>query len=233
MSEKKNIFWGAAFVLLAVAMLASKLGYLEGFSFWPILFSIILVAFFIKGVVRGSFGTILFSLAFLIIVNDELLHLEAITPWPVLGAALLGTIGLKMLFPGFGGRWQRFFFKGEREGMICAENRNGKWMSYENVFSSAVKYVTGEVESVNIENVFGTMNVYFVDAQLPNGLINVNLDSVFGRVVLYVPASWRLTTNLEKVFAGIKEKGKSNPDGMHEICLCGDNVFGGVTIVYV
>ena len=41
----------------------------------------------------------LFSLAFLIIVNDELLGLEAITPWPVLGAALLGSLGLNLLFP--------------------------------------------------------------------------------------------------------------------------------------
>lgn len=41
-------------------------------------------------------------LAFLIIVNDKVLGMEAITPWPVLGAAVLGSIGLKFLFPGFG-----------------------------------------------------------------------------------------------------------------------------------
>lgn len=233
MSGKKNIFWGVAFLLLAAVLLASKLGYLEGLSFWPILMSIILIAFLVKGIIRGSFGTILFSLAFLIIVNDELLHLEAITPWPVLGAAFLGTIGLKMLFPRFGGRWQRFFFKKEHSGILSGESRNGRFISYGNVFSSAVKYVSGEVECVDIENVFGSMNVYFVDAYLPEGKVDVNLDSVFGSVVLYVPANWTVTRNLEKVFANIKENGRCTPDGIHEMCLRGDNVFGGITIVYV
>ena len=40
----------------------------------------------------------LFSLAFAAILFDEALGIEAITPWPVLGAALLGTIGLNMIF---------------------------------------------------------------------------------------------------------------------------------------
>lgn len=40
-----------------------------------------------------------FSVAFLAIVNSRLLGIEKLVPWPVLGAALLGTIGLNMLFP--------------------------------------------------------------------------------------------------------------------------------------
>ncbi len=102
---KKSVFWAIMLILLAAALLASRLGYLEGIGFWPILFSAIFVAFVINGIAKGKFGTILFSIAFLIILNDEALHLEAITPWPVLGAALLCTIALKMLFPGFS-RWR-------------------------------------------------------------------------------------------------------------------------------
>ena len=93
---KKSVFWAIMLILLAAALLASRLGYLEGIGF-----SAIFVAFVINGIAKGKFGTILFSIAFLIILNDEALHLEAITPWPVLGAALLCTIALKMLFPGF------------------------------------------------------------------------------------------------------------------------------------
>ena len=80
--KTRNIFWGILFLLGALALLLGKLGFL------------------INGILRRSFGGILFSLAMLIIINDELLHMEAITPWPVLGAALLGTIGLHFLFPG-------------------------------------------------------------------------------------------------------------------------------------
>ena len=98
----KKVFWGVLLLLGAVALLVNRMGFLEGFGFWSILFSAILVGTLVKGLAKRSFGEILFSLAFLVIVNDELLHLEAITPWPVLGAALLGTIGLNILFPRFG-----------------------------------------------------------------------------------------------------------------------------------
>ena len=96
-----------------------------------------------------------------------------------------------------------------------------------------VKYISGNVEGVNIENVFGSVNVYFVDAQLPEGRVTVNMDTVFGSVVLYVPASWTVTMNMERVGAGVKEKGRCVPDGMNEMHINGDAVFGSVTIIHV
>ena len=98
--KTRNIFWGILFLLGALALLLGKLGYLNGMGFWSVFISVILAGFLINGILRRSFGGILFSLAMLIIINDELLHMEAIAPWPVLGAALLGTIGLHFLFPG-------------------------------------------------------------------------------------------------------------------------------------
>ncbi len=46
---KKSVFWAIMLILLAAALLASRLGYLEGIGFWPILFSAIFVAFVING----------------------------------------------------------------------------------------------------------------------------------------------------------------------------------------
>ena len=97
--KKKNVFWGVLFLLGACAVIAGRLGFLDGIGFWSILFSLVLAAVLIRGIVRRSWGMILFSVAFLCIVNDRLLGIEKLTPWPVLGAALLGTIGLNLLFP--------------------------------------------------------------------------------------------------------------------------------------
>ena len=83
----------------AAALLLSRLGFLRGVGFWAIVCNIFLASVLVKGIAKRSFEKMLFSLAFLIIVNDELLGLEAITPWPVLGAALLGSLGLNLLFP--------------------------------------------------------------------------------------------------------------------------------------
>lgn len=78
--QHKKIFWGILFLLGAAALLIGGLGHLEGFSFWTILFSIALLGCLVDGILDRSFGQILFSLAIFIIINDDFLHLEAITP---------------------------------------------------------------------------------------------------------------------------------------------------------
>lgn len=228
---KRNIFWGIMLLLLAAALLASRLGYLEGIGFWPILLSAVLVAFLIKGIVRGKFGTILFSIAFLIIINDELLHLEAITPWPVLGAALLCTVALKMLFPGFESR--RWLVMKDGRPMVNNDGQSGDCRSYENVFGSSVKYISGQVGHVSIENVFGSLAIYFMDAVPSEGVVNVSVESVFGSVVLYVPSEWDVRMNIQRVAGAAGDKGRCNPDGMNAMYISGDAVFGEVRVIYV
>ena len=98
MRKGKNIFWGLLFVLGAVFILVNRLGYFEGISIVTVIFTIIIAGALIDSIFHRSFGGILFSLAFLCILYDELLGIENLTPWPVLAAALCGTIGLNMIF---------------------------------------------------------------------------------------------------------------------------------------
>ena len=224
-------------LLGAVALLMGRLGYLKGVGFWTILFSACLIGILIKGIFRLKVGSILFSLAFLIIVNDELLHLEAITPWPVLGAALLGTIGLKLLFPNLG-RFRRghFIQHVRNENLLCdinQDNQEGKRMSYDNVFGSANKYISGMVSDVNVDNVFGSVEIYFTDALLSSHTASVNIDSAFGSVTLYVPLNWQVEMNMECVFGSQGERGRSNPDGINVLYVGGDVIFGSVEVIYV
>lgn len=228
---KRSVFWGIMLLLLAAALLASRLGYLEGIGFWPILFSVIFVGVLINGIAKGRFGNIFFSIAFLIIINDKLLHLEAITPWPVLGAALLCTIGLKMLFPRFGG-WRWMVMK-NRENMVGVDYQSGDCRNYENVFNSSVKYISGEVGQVNIENVFGGLSIYFMDALPAGGIINVHVESIFGSVVMYVPSTWDVQMNVQRVMGGAGETGRCNPDKTCEMRVNGETVFGEVKVIYV
>lgn len=227
---KKSVFWGIMLLLLAAALLASRLGYLEGIGLWPILLSAVFVAFLIHGISRGKFGTVLFSIAFLIIVNDELLHLEAITPWPVLGAALLSSIALKMLFPGFGSRRWKAMKNGR--SMVNIDGQSGDCRRYENIFGSSVKYISGEIRQVNIENVFGSLALYFMDVVPSEGIINVRVESVFGSVILYVPATWDVKVNIQRVAGASGDRGRCNPDGMNVMYVSGDAVFGEVKVLY-
>lgn len=228
---KKSVFWGIVLLLLAASLLAGRLGYLEEISFWPVLLSAVFVALLINGIAKGKFGSIMFSIAFLIIINDDLLHLEAITPWPVLGAALLCTIALNMLFPGFK-RW-RYLAGGKWKYGMAYDGQSGSGRQYENIFGSSVKYISGEVANVGIENVFGSLSIYFMDAVPSGGSVNVHVESVFGSVMLYVPAEWTVRINMQKVFASEEGAGRCMADGINEMHVVGEVVFGTVKVIYV
>ena len=49
--KKKNVFWGVLFLLGACAVIAGRLGFLDGIGFWSILFSLVLAAVLIRGIV--------------------------------------------------------------------------------------------------------------------------------------------------------------------------------------
>lgn len=235
----KSVFWGVLLILGAAAMVVSKLGYLEDVGIWTILFSVCLIGFLVDGLVKRSFGEILFSIAFLIIVNDKMLQLEAITPWPVLGAALLGTIGLNLLFPGFKKKGH-FVFKLDMNGKningktpVFEEEWDGDRVSYENAFGEAVKYLSGNISHVDAENAFGSMHIYFTDAQLTGGSATIDLETAFGSMMLYVPSSWKVVVSTDNAFGSTREQGRCNPEGSTVLYVRGDVCFGSLKIRYV
>lgn len=231
-----RVFWGILFLSGAVAFLVNRLDFwdgLEGISFWSILFTIGLAASLINSLARGSWGGILFSLAFLVIVNDKLLNLEEITPWPVLGTALLGTIGLNLLFPKFRRVKSYKFLAGGAH--VKGDTVSGDRVFYENTFGSAVKYVAGEVSQVHLDNAFGSMEVYFTDAVLRNHTATVNVSSSFGKVVLYVPRNWRVVNNaaVAGTANGTREGRQDSLSAEDTLYLTGEVNFGTLLIRYV
>lgn len=236
--KARNIFWGVLLLLGAAALVAGRLGYLGGMGLWSILLTVCLVGFFADGLLRRSFGEILFALAFLIIVNDELLGLESITPWPVLGAAFLGTLGLKLLFPGFGRKRGHGCVtvngrKYDGRTPVSEERRDGSSASYENAFGESIKYVTGQIGHVSAENAFGSLHLYFTDAVPQNGSASVDVENSFGKTVLYVPAAWRVELSAENAFGSVKENGCCNPQGTTVLFIRGETSFGNMEIRYV
>ena len=236
--QARNIFWGVLFLLGAVALVAGRLGYLGGIGVWNILVTLCLAALLADGLLRRRFGEILFAAAFLIITYDKQLGLESITPWPVLGAALLGTVGLKLLFPGFekkgGHGWVTI--NGHRydgKKPVSEERRDGGSVSYKNVFGESVKYVTGKIGHVSAENAFGSLHLYFTDAALQNGSASVDVENSFGKTTLYVPADWRVELSTETAFGSVKEKGRCNPQGATVLSIRGETSFGSVEVRYV
>lgn len=236
--QYKKIFWGVLFLLGAIALLLGRLGYLEGLNFWSVFFSIVLLGLLTDGILGRSFGQILFSLACLIILNDELLHLEMITPWPVLGAALLGTIGLNILFPK---RWKYknhpvppYPQNGCRPGKKEEEILSGEEIRYETSFGYAVKYVVGSnISRIFLESSFGNLEVYFTDASLKDNTAHARVECSFGNLELYVPADWNVVINVGQAFGRVEESGYGNPSGVNTLYLEGEVSFGHVEVHHI
>lgn len=246
MRDRKNVFWGILFLLGACAVIAGQLGFLEGIGFWSILFSLVLAAVLIRGIIRRSWGMILFSIAFLCIVNDRLLGIEKLTPWPVLGAALLGTIGLNLLFPKRNWKNAGGHRIGMKNNQPCSveassskyetqvEEDGGESVRCEVNFHSTVKYLSSTaLEYARLENSFGSLTVYFTDCILWQHQADVKVDISFAAAELYIPSSWHVICNVSSSFGSINEHGSSSPASEEVLTITGDVSFGSLEIHYI
>lgn len=231
---KKNgekIFWGLFFILGAIFILVGRMGYFEEIGLFALFLTVLLVALLLKSIRHIEFTGILFSLAFLAILYDKPLGIEELTPWPVLGAALLGSIGLEILFHNNKRYKERHTFHGNCK-MVDIEDES--CINYGITFGSSIKYVNSEdFRQLNLDCTFGAMQVYFDHAVIQNGSAELNLRVSFAGVDLFIPKEWHVINHATAVFGGIDEKNHPQTTGTPVLTLTGSVTFGGVEIHYV
>ena len=96
--KKHRIFWGVFLIVAGIFLIINKLGYLPDVNVFSLLLTVFLVVVIMKSLLRINFAGILFPSAFICIIYDKQFGITNITPWTVLIAALLGSIGLSMIF---------------------------------------------------------------------------------------------------------------------------------------
>lgn len=238
MKKSKNITWGIFFIVMALFIILGNFDLFGEFSIWTAIFAGFCVMWFIDGLIKFSFGNMLFPLAFIAILFDEALGIEDITPWPVLFAALFGTIGLNMIF---GGRKKKkveingkeYVWDGKKKG-VEESTQSDERFDCELAFGSTVKYVNCQnLKYANIENAFGNASIYFDNARLGNAQATVNVETSFGKTTLYVPKEWNVSVNVSKAFSGLTESGKCDPTGTNTLIVVGEVSFGNLEIMYV
>lgn len=257
MKNGKKIFWGIMFLLGGVAVLVGSMGYLQGIGFWTILFSIVLIGILMDGVMNKRWGGILFPLAFLGILNSKWLGIEHLVPWPILGAALFGTIGLNILFPrgNFLWKWSTY-----NKGFGHWHNRNKSYVhgideihlghmgknqeivgddgsetvKCEVSFGSEIKYINSrQLSNAYFECAFGSLAVYLDNAGLKDQQASIIVDSAFGGIELYVPKEWKVILDVSGAFGGTSEDGHCDPMGENVLYVRGEVAFGGLEIHYI
>ena len=226
-----KIFWGLFFILAAVYIVVSKFWILPEISVFSVLLTVFFIWLFIKGIMHRNFWEILFPIAFICIIYDEPLGITDLTPWTVLGAALLGSIGLSMIFKPKKG----FQVNVDGSGIgVSSEQCNGEMIHCENNFGSQIKYINSDdFRSAHLENNFGTLNVYFDNAVIQGGIATVFVENNFGETVLYIPGEWKVQNNITRSFGSVSETGRNEGTSESTVCLQGDCSFGSIEIHYV
>ncbi|MFQ9514634.1 MAG: LiaF transmembrane domain-containing protein [Eubacterium sp.] len=242
--KKNSIFWGIVLVLMAALVIVSEMGLTQGIGVWTILFSVGFGAALIKGIIKFDMTQILFSIAFLCIVWDDVLRIEKITPWPVLLAALLGSIGFSMIFGNRRRkRYKEQYFTSHRGAHVfgrknseetSVEHDYGEEIHCSVKFGSLVKYANSEnLRSVDVSVSFGSASIYLDNAKVPSGEVVINIDASFAGVELYVPRDWYITNNMQTGFGGIDEENRNSKANLVNVVLIGSANFSGVEVTYV
>lgn len=232
---KKDYFWGIFLVLIAAYLIVSRLGYLPAVGVFTIAATIVCIAVFIYSLMHISFGGMLFSLAFVGILYDKQLGITMLTPWTILLAALLGTIGLNLLFPRRDKWWKKDeTYKYQHNHFSSNETVDGENIRLKASFTSQIRYVTSEdFRYAEIDASFSGIKIYFDNAKIPSGNAVLNMNVSFTGVEVYVPSDWKVINHLNSPFGGVSEKGKKPSGDGPTLTLEGRNSFSGVIVYYV
>jgi len=233
--KKERIFWGILFILAGIFMIIGKLGYFPNMNVFSLLLTAFLVVVIVKSLPSMNFSGILFPIAFICIIYDKQLSITSITPWTILMAALLGSIGLSMIFHKQI-KWINHNHNHSHEDYkfekIDIEDESN--VRFKNSFGASIKYInTDKFEQANFECSFGAMKVYFDNAVMSNENAIVRINASFSGIELYIPKTWNVNDNTNVFLGSVSEKNRNNQTTTNNLTLVGDVSFSGIEIIYI
>lgn len=238
--KRRDLYWGFLFIIGAILIIVNQLGYFAGVSFLGIAATVILGGIMLDSLIHLNFGGVLFPAAFICMIFAEEWNITQLTPWPVLLTALLGTIGLSLIFKK-NKRWNHPNWTkskwneshGEHFESVIDEP-DGAMVDCMVSFGSSIKYInTEKLERANISCSFGAMKVYFDNALIQKGQAVIQLDVSFSGVELYIPKSWNTVIQVNESLGAINEKNRKDASQVPVVMIKGNIKFGGVDIIYV
>lgn len=236
--KKERVFWGLILILGGVFLIVSKLGFFPDVNVFSLLLTVFLVVVIVKSLLRINFAGILFPIAFICIIYDKQLGVTNITPWTVLIAALLGSIGLSMIFhkhtKWFDTKWFNTEHNDEDYKFEKIDVEDESHVRFKTSFGASIKYInTDNFEQADFNCSFGAMKVYFDNAVMRNDNAVVRINASFSGIELYVPKTWNIDDKTKVFLGAVSEKNKNDKITTNTLTLVGDISLSGVEIIYI
>ncbi len=229
--KSRNLFWGLFLILGAAFIIISQIGIFEDVSLLKLVFAILLSGVAISGLIHLEFTLVLFPIAIILILFDQELNITKLTPWPVLATALLGSIGLSLIFQR---HHKPHHYEEYLKDVIINDPDSGDISCFAHM-GSTVKYInTKEFEKGIVDCSFGAATVYFDNAEIKDNSAVLQINCSFGGVELYLPKHWQIEQRIYAFIGGVDEKGrKDQVSNGPTLILTGRIKFAGITIYYV
>ena len=244
----REVFWGIALVAAAVFLVLNQLHLLSfhlkvSMIIWTIIFGAVLI----ESVANKSlFGTT-FSIAFLLIVYAEPLHITKIVPWTVLIAAFLIYLGLSLIFKRswfpktvYFNQKKRQDFKNNHSradnNVLNASNSeaDGEDIVINQRLSSVSRYISSKnLRSITINSSLGEVEVYLDQAEAAGDTVVADINGTMGEIEFYLPSSWKVDSqNLNVALGELEIEGESTGGGP-TLVLTGHSSMGEIEVYYV
>ena len=223
------IIWGFALIFAAVWLVLDSTGAIAGveLSAWRVILGVLLGAWLVAVCIKQRFTDIFFPLAFLFLVFEGPIAQALNRPdgtliktWVVLVAALLLTVGTKIVFSKHG-----VVHISSGDTVSKNENVQGK------LGNSTVYFDAADIDAQKISDNLGKVDVFFTNKEQYGGSGILTICDNLGVVTLHLPKEWDVVTqtsdNLGKVF--IPEK---NVPGEKNITLVITDNLGKIDVVF-
>lgn len=239
--RNRSWLWGAFFLLSAVFVIGSQTGAFGQIGILSIVATVLLCAIFINSLIDIEFFGMFMSIALLYLIYTEPLNLIPISPWVLIFAGILTSIGFSIIFKGrtFKYRHKKCYSHGEykcENFSQTTENVDGDNPFLRVSFGSASKYLHADsLKSGNFSASFGTLEVFFDQVQLSPEGAEIFVDCSFGEIKLFIPKAWDVTESVHVGLGSVKNKNRmSRPEeNSPKLNIVGNVQFGDVEINYI
>jgi hypothetical protein len=223
----ENIMWGL-FLIIAAATLIANAVY-DFMGVWKLMIFIAIVLVVVLTIRFKQYSSLFIPLAVAGIIFAEPLGIQAVTPWPLLGAAVLITIAASLIFPN---QWAGYHRINTAEALESIENGDTDCAVK---FGASTRYFTNEnLEKAVLKCDFGNLIAYFDEAKLNPEGATLYISANFSGLELYIPKHWNVQNNMSVILGGVEEKGKNIPaPDSPTLTIVGKASFSGIEIRYV
>ncbi|KRL03553.1 LiaF transmembrane domain-containing protein [Liquorilactobacillus capillatus] len=232
--KRQRWFWGLLFLMSAVVLIAGQMGWISAqVSLWSIIITLFLIAALVQSLMHKAIAGIVFSLAFLSILYAEPLGIKHLVPWTILGAAVLVSIGLSLLFQTRPAAWSWGSHKNSFSRTTEAR-QDDSYVQLNGNMNSSIQYVQSKnFKRADIDASFSGMKVYFDNAVIAEDSAEINISAAYSGVELYFPKEWRVIDQVDSFLSGLDEKRRATVVNGPTVFLKGSLRLSGVTIHYV